>query len=87
MTDSVTYKVIITGYQPDQGTYYVEKNLADLFKISSKQAQQLLASTPYTVKEGLSEDDAKKYKKAISKAGVKCEIEDNRYNISGLSIE
>ncbi|PID43901.1 MAG: hypothetical protein CSA52_02980 [Gammaproteobacteria bacterium] len=87
MTDEVLFRVILQGYKPDKGTYYVEQDLAKLFKIEPAKAKKLLASAPCTLKDNLSEASALRYKAAVEQTGARCEIEDNRYDFSGLSIQ
>jgi transcriptional regulator CtsR len=81
------YKIVLTGYTADKGEYYIEVGFSKLFKISYEEAKELFKNVPTTIKDGLSIDQAKQYKKEIEKIGAKCEIDDMRYDFSGLSID
>lgn len=71
----------------DKGEYYIEVGFAKLFKISYEEAKELFKNVPTTIKDGLPIDQAKQYKEEIEKIGAKCEIDDMRYDFSGLSID
>ena len=83
----IKYKVVIKGYGSDKGEYYIEEDFAKLFKISHNRAKELIRSAPAILKEGLSKEEAERYANAIRKTGVKCDIDDMRFDFSGLSIE
>ena len=81
------YRVIIKGYSSDKGEYYVEEDFAKLFKINQQQAHKILKQSPKTIKENLTKQQAEKYVSAIENCGVKCEMENMKYNLGGLSLE
>lgn len=81
------YRVILQGYSSDKGEYYIELEFAKLFKISPEKTKELFSSVPKVIKENLSLEQAEKYKKAIEKTGAVCELENMKYDISGLSLE
>ena len=81
------YRVVLTGYGTGKGEYYVEDNVATLFKTTQEKARKLLKDAPTTIKENLSVDQANKYKAAIEKTGATCDVENMKYNISELSIK
>lgn len=82
-----TYRVILQGYSGDKGEYYIELEFAKLFKLSPEKTKELFNSAPTILKEKLSLEQAEKYKRAIEKTGALCELENMKYNISGLSLE
>jgi hypothetical protein len=86
MTEDM-YRLILTGYVDGTGEYYIEENLAKLFKITREKSRELLSGGSVTIKENLAADQAARYKAAINKAGAKCEIENMQFNIGGLSLE
>ena len=82
------YRVILTGYGDRQkGEHYIEEAFAKLFKIQQAKARQLLKSAPTTLKENLPAVQADLYKEAIAKTGAACDVENMKYNLSGLSLE
>ena len=81
------FRIVLKGYNSDKGEYYVEEDFAKLFKITQKQAHKVLQDTPKTIKENLTKQQAEKYLGAIEKCGVKCEMENMKYNFNGLSLE
>lgn len=81
------YRVILKGYSTGKGEYYIEVDFASLFKISREKAKDLLGSAPMVIKENLSLEKAKQYKLAIEKAGALCELENMKFDTSGLSLE
>ena len=81
------YRVIVKGYSSGKGEYFIELEFAKLFKITPEKARELLKSSPKTIKENLPQDQAAKYKLAIEKAGAVCELENMRFDTSGLSLE
>lgn len=81
------YRVIVNGCSADKGEYYAELEFAKLFKISPEKSKKILHATPKTIKENLTLEKANQYKSAIEKTGVLCELENMKFNISGLSLE
>ena len=81
------FRLILKGYSKEKGEYYTEQDFAALLKIDVKKAKKLLKSAPVKLKEGLTEEMAAKYKKAMEKTGVVCEIETMRFDLSGLSLK
>jgi ribosomal protein L7/L12 len=47
----------------------------------------LLKSAPTTLKENLPAAQADLYKQAFAKTGASCDVENMKYNLSGLSLE
>lgn len=86
-----TYKVVLKGYgDSEKGKYYVEQELAELFKIDQKVAKKLLeitGSEPRSVKVNVDGKTAERYLKALEKTGATGEAIDTRYDFSHLSIE
>jgi hypothetical protein len=81
------YRVVLQGYAAGAGEYYIEVEFAKLFKITPEKAKEVLKSAPQTIKENLSLELAEKYKSAIEKTGAVCELENMKYDTSGLSLE
>lgn len=81
------FKVVLEGYKSGKGEFYIEQDLAGLFKISREKARELLLAAPKTIKENLSLEEATKYKDAIEKTGAACNIENMKFNLGGLSLE
>lgn len=81
------YRVILTGYATSKGEYYVEIDFAKLFKITREKAKELFKTSPTTIKEGLSLEEANQYKSAIEKTGATCDVENMKYDLGGLSLE
>lgn len=81
------YRIVLKGYSPDKGEYYIEVEFANLFKIEHEKAKELFSALPTTIKENLSLEQANKYKDAIEKTGAVCEVESMKYNFTGLSLE
>lgn len=81
------YRVVLNGYQTGKGEYYIEVDLAKLFKITPEKARELLKSAPTIIKENLSLEKANQYKKAIDKTGASCDVENTKFNTSELSLE
>lgn len=81
------FRVIVKGYEGGKGEYFIEEDFAKLFKITQKQAHKVLQEAPKTIKENLTKEQAEKYVSAIENCGVKCEMENMKYNFSGLSLE
>lgn len=52
-----------------------KQNLVKLFKLSEDKAEQLIARSEYTMKKGLSAEQAKIFKDKIDKVGLVCEID------------
>ncbi len=81
------FKVVLLGFNSDKGEYYVEKEFAELFKISHDKAKAMFRSVPTVIRKNISQTEAQKYEKAISITGALCEVENMSYNISTLSID
>ena len=81
------FKVVLLGFNSGKGEYYVEKEFAELFKISHDKAKTMFRSAPTVIRKNISQAEAQKYEQAISKTGALCEVENMSYNISGLSVE
>jgi ribosomal protein L7/L12 len=81
------YKVILKGYGEGKGEFYIEEDFAKLFKISREKAKELLSGEPLTIKQNISEAEARRYEAAIKQIGAKCEIENMKFDLSGLSLE
>ena len=80
------YRIVLTGYSSEKGEFYVEQDIAKLFKTTPERARQLLKRAPTKLKENLPVDEANRYRVAIERTGATCDVENMRYNISGLSI-
>ena len=85
--DEAKFQVVLKGYGADKGEYYVEKDFAELFKLPPEKVKVLFKNLPKILKDNLTQAEAEKYKKAISKTGADCDVVDNRFDFSGLSIE
>lgn len=81
------YRVILQGYGDGKGEFYIEEDFAKLFKISREKAKELLSGEPMTIKENLPEEAAKRYEAAIKNTGARCEIENMKFDLGGLSLE
>ncbi|PCJ46798.1 MAG: hypothetical protein COA74_12925 [Gammaproteobacteria bacterium] len=81
------YRIILKGYKAGKGEYYIEESFATLFKITQKEARDYFKETPKTLKENLTLEQAEQYEADIKSAGADCEVEDMRFNLSGLSLE
>lgn len=69
------FKVVLNGKLAigvDQATALT--NFSLLFKISEEKATQMLAKFPVTVKNGVDQATAEKFKAAIEKAGFMCDV-------------
>ena len=53
---------------------HVVKDVKEACGLGLKEAKDLLDGAPYTLKEGLSKDEAENLKKAIEEAGAKVEL-------------
>jgi hypothetical protein len=80
------FRVILLGFSSDKGEYYIEKEFAELFKISPEKSKEMFRSVPTTIRENISLEEAQKYEQAIKKTGANCEVENMKFNISGLSL-
>jgi len=81
------YRVILLGFNSGKGEYYIEKEFAELFKISHEKAKTLFRSVPTLIRKNISMEDAQKYEEAIKKTGADCEVENMNVDVSGLSLE
>ncbi len=80
------FRVILLGFSSGKGEYYIEKEFAELFKISAEKSREMFRSVPTTIRENITLEEAQKYEKIISKTGASCEVENMKFNISGLSL-
>ncbi len=81
------YRVVLNGYKSGKGEYYIEKNFANLFKITPEKAKEFFADSPKTLKENFSLDQAEQYQKVIEKTGASCVVENMKFDLGGLSLE
>lgn len=81
------YRVILKGYGPGKGEYYIEEGFAGLFKIPREKARELFTGAPVTIKENITKSQAEKYQLAIKNVGATCEIENMKFDLGGLSLE
>jgi len=81
------YRVIVNGYSAHKGEYFTEMEFAKLFKITPEKSRKLLSASPKAIKENLPLEKANQYKNAIEKTGVLCELENMKFDLSGLSLE
>ena len=81
------FRVVLKGYGPGKGYYYIEKDFAELFKLPVEKVKDLFKATPRVLKKNLTSAQAEKYLAAIKGTGADCEIESNRFDLSGLSLE
>lgn len=81
------YRVILKGYKSGKGEYYIEEDFGKLLDITQKEARSYFAETPKTLKQDLSREDAEQFKNNINDIGADCEVEDMRFDLSGLSLE
>lgn len=81
------FRVILKGYKSGKGEYYIEEDFGNLFNITQKEARAYFAEVPKTLKENIQVEEAEQLKKAIHDIGADCEVEDMRFNLSGLSLE
>ncbi len=84
----MAYKVILQGYDKsnNKGTYYIEIDAAEILQMDRKELKGILENPPHTIKEGLQKEEAEKLEETLSEAGVKCEIEDVRFDLSKFSL-
>ncbi|WP_252178571.1 DUF805 domain-containing protein [Endozoicomonas sp. 4G] len=69
------YKVIFAGQiLPDFCEAEVRSNLAQLFNADAQRIDRLFSGKPYAVRKPVTEKEARKYQKAIKKAGGQCQI-------------
>jgi ribosomal protein L7/L12 len=85
--DEAKFQVVLKGYGSGKGEYYIEKDFAELFKLPQEKVKVLFKNLPKILKENLTKSEAEKYQKAISKTGADCDVVDNRFDFSGLSVE
>jgi hypothetical protein len=81
------FRVILKGYSPGKGEYYIEQDLAKLFNITPEKAKELFSSSPTTIREKLSFEQANHFKNKLEATGASCEVESMRFDTSGLSLE
>ncbi len=81
------YRVNLIGYKNGKGEYYIEKDFGEFFNISHEEAKSYFKNLPYTFKENLTLDEANQYEKDFWSIGAKCEIENMKFKLSGLSLE
>jgi len=87
MTVSNKFRVVLLGFNAGKGEYYIEKDFAELFKISHDKAKTMFRSVPTTIRKNISLEEAEKYQSVISKTGANCEVENMNFNTSGFSME
>jgi hypothetical protein len=80
------FRVILLGFSSGKGEYYIEKEFAELFKISHEISKGMFRSVPTTIRENITLVEAQKYVQAIKKTGASCEVENMKFDISGLSL-
>jgi ribosomal protein L7/L12 len=80
------FRVILLGFSSNKGEYYIEKEFAELFKISHEKSKDMFRSVPTTIRKNITLEEAQKYERAIKKTGADCEVENMKFNISGLSL-
>ncbi|WP_062265596.1 DUF805 domain-containing protein [Endozoicomonas arenosclerae] len=69
------YKVLFEGQiLPDFSEAEVRNNLARLFNADEQRISRLFSGKPYAVRKPVTEKEARKYEKAINKAGGQCRI-------------
>jgi len=69
------HKVIFEGnILPEQDPEVVYKNIADLFNWDKKKVNRLFQNAPIVLKSRVCIEEARRYEKAITRAGVKCNI-------------
>lgn len=71
-TTNITYSIILNGLQKNASEEKSRENLAALFKATPEQIENILNTPGFVLKNGLKEDIAQKYKKAIEMAGGIC---------------
>lgn len=76
----VTNGDLSLGYRKDE----VRKNLKDLCKYDAETLVKVLSGAPFTFKSDLDEKTAQRYKAAIDRCGIVCEIE---ADIAGIQID
>lgn len=81
------FNIILTGYGSGKGKYFIESDLAEMFKIERRDARTLLEACPVTIKNELSESIAQRYIDGIEAVGATCEREDLRFDLGKYSIE
>jgi ribosomal protein L7/L12 len=81
------FRVILKGYQPGKGEYYVEQDFARLCKLTPEKARDLLKTAPKKIKENLTREEADRFKAAIEKTGAACEVESMKFDFDGLSLQ
>ncbi len=69
----VTNGELALGYRPDE----VRRNLKELCKYDTATLAQVFSGFPFTFKAGLDETTAGRYKAALDRAGIVCEIDDD----------
>ncbi|KEQ19111.1 DUF805 domain-containing protein [Endozoicomonas numazuensis] len=69
------YKVLFEGQiLPDFSEAEARNNLARLFNADEQRINRLFSGKPYAVRKPVTEKEARKYEKAINKAGGQCRI-------------
>lgn len=85
---NITYRIILEGYLPGKGEFYIEEDFAKVAQIPLEKARALFKSCPVKLTEGLSEADTEKYIAIMKKVGAKCAKEDmrNSFDLDHLSV-
>jgi hypothetical protein len=76
---NVVFKGLLNGDISEEAS---KEKLVKFLKMSSRQADHLFANAPITIKKGIDREAALKYKKVFSQAGVLCEIETVKFELS-----
>ncbi|WP_251358175.1 ribosomal protein L7/L12 [Kangiella sp. TOML190] len=84
----MAYKVILNGYDKTntKGTYYIEVDAAEILQMDRKELKGILENPPHTIKDDLEKEDAEKLEERLNQAGVKCEVEHVRFDLSKFSL-
>jgi hypothetical protein len=86
-TGNATYQIILKGIQPNTTHIEAKGKLATLFKTTTEQIDNLLATPDFVVKKGVSLDIATKYKSAIEAAGGVCDVAPEQVPVVALDID
>lgn len=84
----MAYKLILKGYDESntKGTYYIEVDGAEILGVERKELKVILENPPHVIREDLTQDDAEKLEATLKDAGVKCEIEHVKFDLSKYSL-
>jgi large subunit ribosomal protein L7/L12 len=70
--EQTEFSVVLTGVGPQK--INVIKEIRVITSLGLKEAKELVETAPQTVKEGISKEDAEKFKKQLEGAGATVEI-------------